>query len=85
LLRLVCISIKLNRKNRNCFVLGPGLRDENVPLKLNAFQHSLILGSNVEPDNDSAEIIIMKRKRKHRNRFIRSIDYGSIFSYKCVA
>jgi hypothetical protein len=53
---LVCI-IKQNLLKKNVYIIGRGLRDENTPLKLNAFQHSLIIGTHVEPENGTAEII----------------------------
>jgi hypothetical protein len=55
---LVCITIiKFIKIKRILTYLGRGLRDENVPLKLNAFQHSLVVGTNLEADNETKELV----------------------------
>jgi hypothetical protein len=48
---------KQNLLKKNLDIIGRGLRDENTPLKLNSFQHSLIIGTNVEAENETAEIV----------------------------
>lgn len=54
---MYCQQNLLRKKHFYFIIIGKGLYDENKPLKLNAFQHSLIIGTNVEPENGTEEII----------------------------
>jgi hypothetical protein len=41
---------------KNLYIIDRGLRDDKKPLKLNTFQRSLIIGTDVEPENRTEEI-----------------------------
>jgi len=41
---------------KNLYIIDRGSRDDKKPLKLNTFQRSLIVGTDVEPENRTEEI-----------------------------
>lgn len=53
------IQIKFEKNHTVIFVFFSGRRKQKkkTPLKLNAYQHSLIIGTNVEPDKDNTEFV----------------------------
>ncbi len=39
------------------FIIGRAPHIDKVPLKLNAYQHSLIVGTHVEPEDGTTEVV----------------------------